>query len=177
MTAKPRRQDWHVLGLEPGADQREVRRSYRQRRALYASDSLSTYALLEEEERVALLEKIDRAYQRIIGTPAPTATPNSKEEEPPTAPSGPAPSADEEPGSFLRHNRHRKGMLLTEVAEEIKVRASLLEKIEDELFEHLPAPVYVRGFIVQYAKVLDLADPDRLAAAYLAKLETSRETE
>jgi flagellar biosynthesis protein FlhG len=174
MTGKPRRQDWHVLGLEPGANHRDVRRSYRQRRALYASDSLATYALLEDDERSALLERIDQAFQRIIGTPAPTTQSDSQDEEIPRTPSGPLPSANEEPGSYLRHHRHRAGMLLNEIAEEIKVRTSLLEQIEGEMFEHLPAAVYVRGFVVQYAKVLKLAEPDRIAAAYVTKLEMSR---
>ena len=61
-------------------------------------------------------------------------------------------------------------MTLAEVAEEIKVRPSLLEKIESEQFQHLPAPVYVRGFIFQYAKLLGLPDPESIAAAYLARI-------
>jgi hypothetical protein len=163
-----------VLGLEPGADAREVRRAYRERRALYAPSALATYNLLEEDERQTLLDRIEQAYQRIIGTPAPATQPHGPTEATPQSPTGPAPSPEEEPGAHLRHHRHRRGILLAEVADEIKVRTSLLEKLEDELYEYLPAPVYVRGFVVQYAKVLELPDPDHIASAYLAKLEADR---
>ena len=43
---RPHRRDWEVLGLEPGADPKDVRRAYRERRALYESDSLATYTLV-----------------------------------------------------------------------------------------------------------------------------------
>lgn len=172
MPSKPHRRDWEVLGLEPGADPRDVRRAYRERRALYASDSLATYTLVDDEERDALLARIDDAYQAIMGAPAPTATTGGSGDEFEKIPTGPEPAHDLEPGRYLRHHRQRKGMTLAEVAEEIKVRPSLLEKIEGEQFQHLPAPVYVRGFIVQYARVLGLAEPERIAAAYLAKVDS-----
>ena len=66
-------------------------------------------------------------------------------------------------------------MLLAQVAAEIKVRASLLEKLEDQDFSYLPATVYIRGFIVQYAKHLGLDDPDGIAIRYLARMEKDLE--
>lgn len=170
MPSRARRRDWEVLGLEPGADPRDVRRAYRERRALYASDSLATYTLIDDDEREALLERIEEAYQAIMGTPAPAAATGGDRDQLDRVPTGPEPPPGLEPGGHLRHHRQRRGMTLAEVAEEIKVRPSLLEKIENEQFQLLPAPVYVRGFIFQYAKLLGLQEPESIAAAYLAKI-------
>jgi hypothetical protein len=164
-----------VLGLQPGADHGAVRRSYLERKALYASESVATYTLLEGEERTALLERIEEAYRRIVGLPAPPPPLAAVKEELPAAPAGPPPPADDEPGAHLRHHRLRGSMLLAEVADEIKVRATLLEKLEEEQFPSLPAPVYVRGFVYQYAKLLGLPDADRLVTAYLAKMEAAKD--
>jgi len=172
MAARPRRQDWQVLGLEPGADPTRVRRSYLERKALYASESVASYNLLEDEERAALLRRIEEAYQRIVGEPPPTTRAQDRSENLPEPPAGPPPPVEAEPGAHLRHLRLSHGFLLTQVADDIKVRASLLEMIEHEQFESLPAPVYVRGFVIQYARLLRAPDPENLASAYLAKMNS-----
>lgn len=171
MRDKPHRRDWEVLGLQPGADPKDVRRAYRDRRALYASDSLATYTLIDDDQREALLQRIESAYRTILRNSAPTAT-NREREELEHVPEGPAPPVEIEPGRHLRYQRLCKGISLAQVADEIKVRPSLLEKIEHEQAEQLPAAVYVRGFVVQYAKLLGVPDPESVAAAYLAKLES-----
>jgi flagellar biosynthesis protein FlhG len=171
MTMNPRNRDWQVLGLEPGANPREVRRSYLERKNLYSADSVASYSLFEDQDRESLLEKIEEAYQRIIGTPAPPVLAGNAEEPLPDAPAGPPPSLDDEPGGHLRHHRLRLGLLLAQVAAEIKVRASLLEKLEEQDFSYLPAAVYVRGFVVQYARHLGLDDPEGIAVRYLDRME------
>lgn len=168
---RPHRRDWEVLGLEPGADPKDVRRAYRERRTLYESDSLATYTLVDTDERDALLERVEKAYHAIMGSPAPVTTPGDREELE-QVPAGPEPPLDLEPGLHLRYLRRCKGMTLAQVADEIKVRTALLEKLELEQAEHLPAAVYVRGFVVQYAKLLGVAEPERIAAAYLARIDS-----
>jgi flagellar biosynthesis protein FlhG len=170
MVTRPRRRDWQILGLQPGADPTDVRRSYLRRKALYSPDSMASYTLLEDEERAELLERIEEAYRRITGTPAPPSETKPTTEQLPEAPEGPAPPVTEQPGAHLRHQRIRQSRLLAQVAAEIKVRASLLERLEGEEFSYLPAAVYVRGFVLQYARFLGLSDPDGVAAAYLAKM-------
>jgi flagellar biosynthesis protein FlhG len=163
-----------VLGLHPDADPSEVRRSYLERKALYSAESTATYTLLEDDEREALLERIEEAYQRIVGTRAQRPPTTAIPEELPEPPTGEAPAADEQPGAHLQHHRLSRSLPLSEVAEEIKVRAALLERLEEERFSDLPASVYVRGFVVQYARLLGLPDPDAIAAAYIAKMEEAR---
>jgi hypothetical protein len=174
MTREPLHQDWEVLGLEPGASTGQVRRAYQQRLALYAPDSVSTYSLLEEHERDEMLTRIENAYQRITGGQAPAgALPPALQEELPEPPSGPPPPYEEQPGAHLRHLRLGKSMAINQVADEIKVRATLLRSLEDEEYRHLPAAVYVRGFVVQYARVLGIANPEAVAAAYLSRMDAA----
>ena len=49
-----------------------------------------------------------------------------------------------------------------------------LRWIEDEKFEAMPAVVYVRGFLVEYAKCLRL-DVERVLATYLTRYKAVRE--
>ncbi len=175
MGREPRRIDWQALGLEPGASPGQVRRAYLERRSLYAPDSLATYSLLEEREREAVLARIEDAYQRITGSAPPPAVAAGTPEDPAEPPSGPPPALEDAPGAHLRHLRLGRSISLHRVADEIKVRASVLAKLEEEDFQHLPAAVYVRGFVVQYAKLLGIPEPDAVATAYLSRMEAAKD--
>jgi flagellar biosynthesis protein FlhG len=175
MSREPRVDDWRALGLEPGATLDEVHDAYTRRKALYSPDSLATYSLHDDDERERMLDDIESAYRRILDAEraAAAAGANSSDAvERPAAdrPSGPAPPADERPGAHLRHHRLRHGITLEHLAQETKIRASLLELLESEAFEELPATVYVRGFVIQCGRSLGLPDPEAVASAYLAKM-------
>ena len=59
-------------------------------------------------------------------------------------------------GAVLRNEREKKGLTLDQVASITKLRVKIVEAIENETWGDLPPPVFVRGFIRSYAKVLDL---------------------
>ena len=163
-----------MLGLAPGASPEEVRAAYAQRKSLYDPDALATYSLHDDAEREALRERLDDAYRAIVSRLGDVALRASVVVLPPVAPpAGPAPEADQEPGAFLRHQRLARRVTTDQLAAETKIRASLLELLESESFRDLPAPVYVRGFVVQCARALKLDDPEGLAEAYLAKLRAA----
>jgi cytoskeleton protein RodZ len=63
-------------------------------------------------------------------------------------------------GAFLKTEREKKGYTLEQVAREIRLRQYLLEAIENENWQLLPAPVFVKGFIRSYARALDLNEED-----------------
>lgn len=63
-------------------------------------------------------------------------------------------------GAFLKAEREKKGYTLDQMASEIRLRQYLLEAIENENWELLPAPVFVKGFIRSYARVLGLNEED-----------------
>ena len=61
-----------------------------------------------------------------------------------------------EVGDFLRTNRLRAGLTLSEAANVLCIREAYLKAIEDGRFEDLPGPTYVAGFIRTYSEHLGL---------------------
>ncbi|GIU95033.1 MAG: XRE family transcriptional regulator [Gaiellaceae bacterium] len=59
-------------------------------------------------------------------------------------------------GSSLRDARLRQGLDFPELEERTKIRPKYLRALEDERFDILPAPTYVRGFLRSYAEALGL---------------------
>jgi cytoskeletal protein RodZ len=59
-------------------------------------------------------------------------------------------------GSSLREARLRQNLDFPELEERTKIRPKYLRALEDEQFEILPAPTYVRGFLRSYAEALGL---------------------
>ncbi len=59
-------------------------------------------------------------------------------------------------GSSLREARLRQSLDFPELEERTKIRPKYLRALEDERFDILPAPTYVRGFLRSYAEALGL---------------------
>ncbi|MGH2632417.1 MAG: helix-turn-helix domain-containing protein, partial [Tepidiformaceae bacterium] len=59
-------------------------------------------------------------------------------------------------GITLRSARVQKGLTIDQVAQDTRISSRFLEALEDEAFEELPAPVYVRGFLRSYANYLHI---------------------
>ncbi len=59
-------------------------------------------------------------------------------------------------GSSLREARTRQGLDFPELEELTKIRPKYLRALEDENFDILPAPTYIRGFLRTYAGALGL---------------------
>jgi hypothetical protein len=71
-------------------------------------------------------------------------------------------------GTFLRKVRDHRRVSIEELSDYTKIGKNYITAIEEEIFERLPAPVYVRGFLTQIAKYLKLP-PERVAAAFVAR--------
>jgi hypothetical protein len=59
-------------------------------------------------------------------------------------------------GSSLRDARTRQGLDFPELEERTKIRPKYLRALEEEHFDILPAPTYVKGFLRSYAEALGL---------------------
>ena len=59
-------------------------------------------------------------------------------------------------GASLREARLRQSLDFPELEERTKIRPKYLRALEDERFDILPAPTYVRGFLRSYAEALGL---------------------
>lgn len=77
------------------------------------------------------------------------------------------------PGARFARHRELKRKTRGEVAFHLRIRESLVEAIEAEDFAAFPNGPYLRAWLVEYAKFLDLSDGDRLATRYLARLKTA----
>jgi curved DNA-binding protein CbpA len=73
-------------------------------------------------------------------------------------------------GDFLRKIREYKNLDLDRLSDMTKVSRMYLQGIEMEDFGKLPAAVYVRGFVFQYAKCLKLK-PEVVANSYVARMK------
>jgi len=79
-------------------------------------------------------------------------------------------------GTWLRRQREAREISLREIAEASKISLRYLEALEDDRFEILPAPVFARGFLREYSKVVGL-NPDEVVNTYLAALKGDAEDE
>lgn len=71
----------------------------------------------------------------------------------------------ETPGFILRAQREKQGLSLQEIAKRTNLDIKIVESIEQDNKEGMPAATYVRGYLRSYAKIVG-ADPDRVIALY-----------
>jgi len=76
-------------------------------------------------------------------------------------------------GPVLRQVREALGIELREVAERSKIGLAYLVSLESDAFAKLPASVYVRGFLTEYARILGL-DAERVKDSYLERYRAAR---
>jgi flagellar biosynthesis protein FlhG len=76
-------------------------------------------------------------------------------------------------GPLLRQVREAIGVELREIAEKSKIGMAYLQALEGEVWNKLPAAVYVRGFLSEYARALGL-DAERVKHTYLARFKAAR---
>lgn len=72
-------------------------------------------------------------------------------------------------GAWLRHQREARGVSLREIADASKISLRYLEALERDRLDVLPAPVFAKGFLREYARVVGL-DPDEAVNLYLLAL-------
>lgn len=83
--------------------------------------------------------------------------------DPPVPDPEPQPSSRSELASFgeeLRREREIRGISLKEIADATKISKRFLEAIERNDHRTLPAPVFTRGFVREYARYLGLNTED-----------------
>lgn len=73
-------------------------------------------------------------------------------------------------GETLRRERLRQNLDLGQISRELKISQRFLEAIEDERFDRLPAGVFAKSFVRQYAGLLGL-DSEELVAELQKSIE------
>ncbi len=69
-------------------------------------------------------------------------------------------------GTWLRRQRELREISLREIADVTKISMRYLEALEQDHFDVLPAPVFAKGFLREYARYVGL-DPDEVVNSYL----------
>ncbi len=77
---------------------------------------------------------------------------------------------EEASGDFLRRARESAGQDLHSIAEETKIGVTMLGYIEEERLDRLPAAVYLKSFVAQYAHCLGL-DSEKVVRTYIARIK------
>lgn len=82
-------------------------------------------------------------------------------------------SATHYSGEFLKKIREYRNVSVERLADLTRVSKTYIRGLEEEKFDLLPATVYVRGFVYQYAKMLRLP-PDQVANSYILLVKDKR---
>jgi cytoskeleton protein RodZ len=69
-------------------------------------------------------------------------------------------------GTWLRRQREARGVSLREIADSTRISLRYLEALEGDRFDALPAQVFARGFLREYARVVGL-DADEVVNLFL----------
>lgn len=69
------------------------------------------------------------------------------------------------PGAQLSLHRIQKGYTLEYVASKLHLRVRLLELLEADQYEQMPEPVFIKGYVRAYAKLLHIS-PDPLIEVF-----------
>jgi flagellar biosynthesis protein FlhG len=181
---------YDTLGVNRSVNDEEIRRSYKRHREIYASGGLATSSLLTETQLVAEQSRLDEAYDTLLDPVRRRAYDLSTypEDEPkPAAAPAPRPALAAEQlllqeelvreigpdtefsGALLRKVRESMGVELSDISARTKIGKQHLAALEEEQFGALPAPVYVRGFLVELARYLHL-DPAQVQRTYLRRM-------
>ena len=166
---------FEALELSPDAQLSEVRNSYLHLKSLYSNDSIVTSAIayeLSEEKRHDIVEQVEEAYTKLIDF-------FENKSSDPAGSEKPSFVVGEElkqymsgmksfTGGLLKEIREKLGINLKDMAVFTKIRKQYFEDIEREKFSSLPSEVYLRGYIMEYARYLSL-DPVKVAEDYLRR--------
>jgi len=77
-------------------------------------------------------------------------------------------------GAWLQREREMREISLREIADTSKISLRYLQALEDERFDLLPAQVFAKGFLRQYARYVGL-DPEETVNFYLAASRSEAE--
>src|SRR5687768_9583839 len=76
-------------------------------------------------------------------------------------------------GDWLRRQREMREISLRDIADRTKISLRYLQAMEDDRFDLLPAPIFAKGFLREYAKYVGL-DPDEVVNFYLTAEQRHR---
>ena len=187
---------YEILEVSPTATDKEIQRAYDHAKETFHADSLAVYSLFSEPEVEEIQEAIEEAYrvlmnevlrrsydqshfQTVGGHPAEkpfeAQQETSQDKKAPLSFTGISFNGEEGTyrGKMLKQVRERMGVELQTISKETKINVKILDWIEEEAVENLPALVYLKGFLRGYAQSLGL-NPQKVVEEYLRFLSESK---
>jgi flagellar biosynthesis protein FlhG len=184
---------YEILETEPGVSDEEVRRAYRTLKEIYGASSPVVAGLYDEQELADLHARANAAHdtlfaperRRVYDLSLPeadlaravrAAAANSTRKSGLPSPAedrheSPEPVlevGDEVTGAALRKIREARGIELGDIAHRTKISERHLRAIEEERFGDMPAAVYVRGYVMEYARAIRI-DAHKAVESYLRR--------
>lgn len=179
---------YEILEVGSQATEEEIRIAYDKLKAIYSQGTPGMTLLFSSEEVKEIHDKVEEAYRVLMDprsqreydlmirgegemttVPAPSFIVTHRVLSPKQIEEALGGDEIHWSGENLAKIRRFHSLEIDEVAVEIKVSRHNLEAIEGEDVYALPAPVYLKGFLKVYAKVLGL-DQKHVTDEYLARI-------
>jgi flagellar biosynthesis protein FlhG len=178
---------YEILEIPYRATWGEIQKAYELAKKTYGRDSIASYSLFDQDDRELISKKVEEAYRTLID-------PGKKREYDESlakvveeiaqrlaasvqeAPASPLPEealSGEITGKTLKGMRERQGVSLQEIADRTRINMTYLLSIEEDNFRTLPAEVYLRSYISQYAQMLQW-DSKKILEGYLKSYQRWR---
>jgi len=186
---------YEILEVSVTATAKEIQRAYEHAKETFHADSMAVYSLFSEKEVKEIEEAVEEAYGVLMDESSrksydqkhsrtireqPVEKPSeaqvtSREKRAPLSFTDLSFHAEVEHcrGRELKELRERMGLELETISKETKINLKILESLEEETFEKLPALVYLKGFLKSYAQALGL-DPQKVVEGYLQSIGESK---
>jgi curved DNA-binding protein CbpA len=175
---------YEILEVSYRATWGEIQKAYELARKTYGPDSIASYSLFALEDREGIFKRVEEAYQTLsdqekrrrydeglakvvqeLAGQVPVASVES-----PQSPESPATedplTSGEVTGKVLKQIREKRGISIQEIADRTRINITYLYFLEEDNFRSLPAEVYLRSYLAQYARILHL-DAKTLVEGYM----------
>ncbi len=188
---------YEILEVAPDATSKEIQQAYDRARETFHNDSVAIYSLFSEKEMKKIQGVIEEAYRVLMDEglrrnydqahPSALNLKGPRSEKLAEAPESPMEKKTYLPfseisielgegpyrGIMLKQIRERMGVELKTISMETRIPVKILEGIEEENIQRLPARVYLKGFLRGYARCLGL-DSDKVVEDYFNSMAPSK---
>jgi len=184
---------YQLLEVKPSASITEIRKAYQKMRSIYQPDSLAAYSLFTSEDLEGVIKRLEEVFSVLTDLDKRKKYDASliekrqlsekevinykefkkemREAAMATIPEQIDDTFAQEPGlvydgQFLKKVRQFKKISLDEISKITKISPNILTAMEDMNISLLPARIYLKGFLIEYAKCLRL-NPKEVVSSYV----------